>query len=295
MPLSIAYLGPSGTYAEQAANIYARWLKAQTQQEPVLCAYPTIAQSIKAVADKAVDLAIAPVENSIEGSVSITLDMLWHTEGLQIQSALELPIHHMLVSPAAQLTDIQKVYSHPQPLGQCQQWLSQYLPQAQLIPTSSTTDALQYINENSDCAAIASEPAATLYDLPILVRDIQDFAENCTRFWVITHPERALIIPHWQSSDNQYTSIVFSLRQNVPGALVRALQLFADRSINLSRIESRPTKRAMGDYIFYIDAEANLADASLQETLHHLACLTETLKVIGTYSLIKEDPESTDV
>jgi prephenate dehydratase len=295
MPRSIAYLGPSGTYAEQAANIYARWLKVQTQQEAVLCAYPTIAQSIKAVAEKTVDLAIAPVENSIEGSVSITLDMLWHTEGLQVQSALELPIHHMLVSNASQLGDIQVVYSHPQPLGQCQQWLSQYVPQAQLIPTSSTTDALQYINQKSVCAAIASEPAATLYDLPILVRNIQDFAENCTRFWVIAHSEREPHLPRWLKSGSQYTSIVFSLRQNLPGALVSALQLFADRSINLSRIESRPTKRTLGEYIFYVDAESNLADVSLQETLHHLEHLTETLKVIGTYSLIQEDPKSAAV
>ena len=287
MSLSIAHLGPAGTYAEQASQLYAQWYQAQTQLQCQLCPYPTIAQSIKAVADRQVDLAIAPVENSIEGSVSITLDLLWQTEELQISHAIELPIEHMFVTKAAQCSQIQRVYSHPQPLGQCQQWLNQNVPQAQLIPTSSTTDALQYIEGDVTVAAIASKPAAQLYNLPILVQDIQDYADNCTRFWIITHRESSLSIFQHSHPLAKYTSIAFSLQQNLPGSLVKALQLFADCAINLSRIESRPSKRSLGDYVFFIDAESNLTDPSLQSALESLTPLTESLKVLGTYNLLQ--------
>jgi prephenate dehydratase len=285
MSLSIAHLGPAGTYAEQASQLYAQRYQAQTQLSCQLLPYPTIAQSIKAVAEKQVDLAIAPVENSIEGSVSITLDLLWQTETLQVSHAMELPIEHMFVTKATQCLQVQRVYSHPQPLGQCQQWLSQNVPQAQLIPTSSTTDALKYIEDDLTAAAIASQPAAQLYNLPILVQDIQDYAENCTRFWIITHREFSPTI--FQHNPAKYTSIAFSLRQNLPGALVKALQLFADCAINLSRIESRPSKRSLGDYVFFIDAEANLTDPALQSALETLKQLTETQRVLGTYDLLQ--------
>lgn len=290
MSLSIAHLGPAGTYAEQASQLYAQWYKAKTQLSSKLLPYPTIAQSIKAVADQQVDLAIAPVENSIEGSVSITLDMLWQTEALQVSHALELPIEHMFVTKATRFLEVQRVYSHPQPLGQCQQWLTQNVPHAQMIPTSSTTDALQYVDLDLTAAAIASEPAAQLYNLPILVQNIQDYADNCTRFWIITHRKSSPAIFQHSQSFATYTSIAFSLRQNLPGSLVKALQLFADSAINLSRIESRPSKRSLGDYVFFIDAEANLTDPRMQEAFTHLKQLTESLKVLGTYDLIQSQP-----
>jgi prephenate dehydratase len=285
MSLSIAHLGPAGTYAEQASQLYAQCYQAQNQLACQLLPYPTIAQSIKAVADKQVDLAIAPVENSIEGSVSITLDLLWQTETLQVSHAIELSIEHMFVTKATQCFQVQRVYSHPQPLGQCQQWLNHNVPQAQLIPTSSTTDALKYIEDDPTAAAIASQPAAQLYNLPILVRNIQDYADNCTRFWIITHREFSPIL--FQHSPAKYTSIAFGLRQNLPGSLVKALQLFADCAINLSRIESRPSKRSLGDYVFFIDAEASLTDPSLQSALESLTQLTETQRVLGTYDLLQ--------
>jgi prephenate dehydratase len=286
MSFSIAHLGPSGTFAEQASRIYAQWYEAQTQIPTTLCAYPTIAQSIKAVSEQQVDIAIAPVENSIEGSVSITLDMLWQLETVQVSHALELPIEHMFVTKATQFSMVQRVYSHPQPLGQCQQWLTQQVPQAQLIATSSTADALKYIDADPTAAAIASEPAAKLYGLPILAQDIQDYADNCTRFWIITHRDRAILTSE-QKVLPQNTSLAFSLRQNLPGSLVKALQLFADCAINLSRIESRPSKRSLGDYVFFIDAEATLTDPQMQEALTKLETFTESLKILGTYNLLE--------
>jgi prephenate dehydratase len=128
MTVSIAHLGPPGTYAEQAALAYVNWVRQETGQEAILCPYPSIAQTVRAVDQGEVDLAVVPVENSIEGSVAVTLDTLWQLDKLQIQLALVLPIAHALLSHAQSLESIQTVYSHPQALAQCQGWLEQFLP-----------------------------------------------------------------------------------------------------------------------------------------------------------------------
>jgi prephenate dehydratase len=198
----------------------------------------------------------------------------------------------VLISQAKDLGKVQMVYSHPQPLGQCQRWLQQQLPQAQLVPTNSTTDALKYVEGSDTVAAIASEQAAQLYHLPIRARSIQDYADNCTRFLVVSRPHSPIVIPKIDSAPI-YTSIAFSLLKNVPGALVTPLQVFAERQINLSRIESRPTKRSLGDYVFFIDAEANLETEAMQTALSLLQQHTERLKVLGSYTVLQIAPQST--
>jgi prephenate dehydratase len=244
-----------------------------------------MAQTLYAVERAETDMAIVPIENSIEGSVTTTLDTLWQVDDLKICQALVQPIIHVLVTHTTKLTTLQTVYSHPQPLGQCQQWLAQHLPQVSLIPTHSTTEALNYIDADGTVAAITSERAAKLYDLPILERSIQDYPDNCTRFLVVTRPQSNIAIPPIPNS-TVFTSLAFSLRRNVPGSLVTPLQIFADRQINLSRIESRPSKRSLGDYVFFVDAEAALETEAMRSALLLLKEHTEQLKVLGDYAIL---------
>ncbi|NJR40063.1 MAG: prephenate dehydratase [Leptolyngbyaceae cyanobacterium CSU_1_4] len=273
MSTSIAHLGPIGTYAESAAIHY---IKTLTHSDVTLHPYPTIAQTLHAVVDRQVDIAVVPVENSIEGGVTFTLDTLWQLDNLQIQQALVLPISHGLLSVAASLEQVQTVYSHPQALSQCQEWLRKFLPTAQQVPANSTTEALQHLAEDATAAAISSQRAAQIYGLPVLVEGINDRPDNCTRFWVLS------LRPSWVGS---HSSLAFSLLANQPGALVKALQIFATRGINLSRIESRPTKRSLGDYLFFIDLEASFQDTEVQSALVELQTYTETIKTFGSYDI----------
>ena len=279
MTISIAHLGPNGTYAEQAALAYVNWVRQETGQEAILCPYPSIAQTLRAVDQGEVDLAVVPVENSIEGSVAVTLDTLWQLDNLQIQLALVLPIAHALLSHAQSLESIQTVYSHPQALAQCQGWLEQFLPNVQLIATNSTTEVLQQLEHDCTISAIASLRASQLYNLPILASGINDYPDNCTRFWVLAQSQP-------QIKGASHTTLAFSVGANVPGALVKPLQVFAQRGINLSRIESRPSKRSLGDYLFFIDLEADANSSLVQSALAELAAYTEILKLFGSYNVL---------
>jgi prephenate dehydratase len=284
MTFTISHLGPTGTYAEQAAIAYVQWWSEQTQQPlPRLMPFPSIAQTLYEVAEGRVDVAIAPIENSIEGSVTATLDTLWQSDNLKIRQAITLPIIHVLVAKAADFNSISRVYSHPQPLGQCRSWLHEHLPDAEMISMNSTTEALKLVQ--GTVAAIASERAAQIYNLPILAHSIQDYADNSTRFVIVTRPESPVAIPKLDLP--VYTSMAFSLTQNSPGVLVKILQVFAERQINLSRIESRPSKRSLGDYVFFIDAEACLESEMLKSVVGLLTQSTEYLKILGSYSTLK--------
>lgn len=284
MTLSIAHLGPVGTYAEQAAVFYLNWLTKNQGVEGILCPYPSIAQSLQAVVQGQAQLAVVPVENSIEGSVTMTMDTLWQLDSLRIQLALVMPIAHKLISSASSLDAIKTVYSHPQALAQCQGWLGQFLPNVQLIPSNSTTEALQGLKQDLTAAAIASSRAAQLYNLPILASSINDYPENCTRFWVVSHGQPDA--DYHVSTSYKYTSLAFSVPANVPGALVKPLQVFAEVGINLSRIESRPTKRSLGEYLFFVDLEADTTAAQMQSALAELTTHTEILKVFGSYNVL---------
>ncbi len=302
----IAHLGPIGTNAETAALAYVNWLSLEeTNSQCTLYPYSTISQALEASASGLVDCAIVPVENSIEGSVTVTLDTLWRLDALRIKHALVLPISHALLSNAKSFNEIQKVYSHPQALAQCQSWLGKFIPGAQLIPANSTTEALEYLQDSS-IAAISAPRAAELYNLPILAHPINDYPDNYTRFWVLgsgtggklenapeadgssitsakptanSHPDAA-------PSNCTHTSLAFSVPANMPGTLVKPLQVFASRGINLSRIESRPTKRSLGEYIFFMDVEADVCSALVLEALDELKNHTETLKIFGCYTLL---------
>ncbi|MBK1989924.1 prephenate dehydratase [Sphaerospermopsis aphanizomenoides BCCUSP55] len=281
MSVAIAHLGPAGTYSEQAAFFYLNWLKNNQKIEATLSPYATIAKSLQAVATQKASMAVVPVENSIEGSVSMTMDSLWQLDSLRIKLALVLPINHALISCADSLDNIETVYSHPQALAQCQGWLAKFLPNANLIASNSTTEALEQIPQAPTIAAISSSRAAELYHLPILASGINDYPENCTRFWVVSQEsqDEFLFTP-------THTSLAFSLPANVPGALVKALEVFAHLGINLSRIESRPTKRSLGEYLFFLDAEAGVSSPMMTSALAELSTCTEILKIFGSYSVL---------
>lgn len=276
MVISVAHLGPPGTYTEAAALAYLNRLSGETAQQALLRPYPSITQTLRAGIQGLADLAVVPVENSVEGSVSMTLDGLWQMNTLQIQHALVLPISHALISCTESLASIRTVYSHPQALAQCQRWLEQFLPKVQPIFTNATTEALQHLHLDKTAGVIASSRAAQLYNLPVLACPINDYPDNYTRFWVLG------LQP---SIGGSHTTLAFSVRANIPGALVKPLSCFASRGINLSRIESRPTKRSLGDYLFFIDLEADAREASVQSALEELATYTETLKIFGSYSI----------
>lgn len=283
MSFSIAHLGPPGTNTETAALAYTQWLQQSQGQDSILCPYPSIAQTLQAVAKQEADFAVVPVENSTEGSVTITLDTLWQLETLQIQKALVLPITHSLLSHASSLEEIQTVYSHPQALAQCQKVLETYLPHVQLVPTASTVEALRYLTQepnNESNGAIASSRASQLYNLPILMSSLNDYPDNCTRFWVVGLEA---------ATSGTYLSLGFTTPVNEPGALVRPLAVFAEREINLTRIESRPTKRSLGEYLFFIDIEGNLAQPHVKAALENLPQYTEVLKIFGNYDVLSID------
>lgn len=280
MTVKIAYLGPVGTYSETAALAFANSLPPQPHQ---LIPYPSIALALRSVVQNQADLAVVPVENSTEGSVVMTLDALWQLPRLQIQQELVLPISHALLSPQQSLTEIKTVYSHPQALAQCQKWLENNLPNVPIIPTNSTTEAIQILDREANSAAIASPRAAKLYHVPILIQPINDYPDNCTRFWVMaltSHPQ------------GERMSLAFQVLDQ-PGALVKPLEVFAKRQLNLSRIESRPTKRSLGEYIFFIDLEINLDQQHLiAETLEELTNYTDAIEVFGAYQVVNLPVES---
>jgi prephenate dehydratase len=272
MTITIAHLGPTGTYAELAALTYAKTLDSPNH----LTAYATIAQTLQAVASGQTDLAIVPVENSVEGGVTMTMDTLWQLD-LHIQKALIIPIQHALLSYSPTIESLQIVHSHPQALAQCQHWLVQHCSSAKTQPANSTTEMLPQLKLHPTWGAIASTRAAELYDLPILACPINDYPENRTRF---------LVLGNQPISGGAHTSVAFSMPVNRPGTLLKILKIIADRNINLSRIESRPTKRSLGEYVFFLDLEADLRQAETKATIADLISHAEILKLFGSYDLI---------
>ncbi|BAZ15524.1 prephenate dehydratase [Calothrix sp. NIES-4071] len=291
MNLSVAHLGPPGNYSEQAALFYINWLAKTQSTKAILCPYPSIAQSLKAVAQENALLAVVPAENSIEGSVTMTMDTMWQLDSLYIQLAIVMPIVHVLISCASSLDSVKTVYSHPQALAQCQGWLERFLPSVQMIATNSTTETLQKLEIEEGAATISSQRAAQLYNLPILAAGINDHPDNCTKFWVVSLGNKSqdlnqdLNLDLRRATNKRYTSLAFSLRANKPGALFKALRIFAQLNINLSRIESRPTKRSLGEYLFFIDLEADYDDEVMQSALKELSTDTEVLKIFGSYDV----------
>ena len=271
--MRLAFLGPVGTFGEQAAHQLA---ELEGLAAVTYVPLPGIRAVIQSLADGSCEGAVVPVENSVEGGVTTCLDALWEHPDLVIRRALVLPIRHALLGSGS-LDSISEVLSHPQALGQCGQWLSDHLPHALQLPTSSTAEAARMVRGSRFRGAIAAYAAAADHDLSVLAYPINDVPGNCTRFLLLGRGERSSVGP--------LLSLAFSLRANQPGALLQALACFADTGLNMSRIESRPSKREMGEYIFFVDLELDPSAEALPRALDQLRPLCEHLVLFGAYPL----------
>ena len=271
-PIRIAYLGPAGTFTEQAAVLFAG-----DNARSDLIPHSSITSSAESVAQREADVAVVPFENSLAGAVGETHDLIIHQLDLLIRDELVIPIEHcLIVAPDADISQIRVIYSHPQALGQCQRYLNRRFPDARTEATLSTAQAVARAVELGDhVAAIAPRRAAQLYDAQILELGIEDDHRNATRFVVLAHHD------HEPTGDDR-TTILFSTA-NRPGALLQALQHFADADINLTRIESRPARERLGSYLFLVDCDGHRSDPALANALEHLEPELESLRIIGSY------------
>ncbi len=270
MAKRLSYLGPAGTYSEEAALLYDQYA------ELVPC--PTIPSVCRAVSDGLVDEGIVPIENSIEGSVVYTLDYLIGETDLSIFNEVVLPIEHcLMIRPGATTEGIQLVYSHPQSLAQCRHFIEDNFPGAQPIASLSNSAAVNdMMDSDVPSAAIAPQRAAQIYGAEIVGVGIQDVTNNVTRFVLLgwrDHP------PTGQDK----TSFCFTFHEDAPGSLYNALGIFATRNINLVKIESRPTKEFLGRYNFLVDCEGHRESPEVKEALEDLERQVSSLKVFGSY------------
>jgi len=267
-PLRVAFLGPEGTFTHLAAR----------QQFGGSCqALPqgTIAAVFQAVERQRADYGVVPVENATEGSVDSTLDAFLDSP-IRICAEILLPVDQaLLMRPELDLGSVRRVYSHPQALGQCRRWLEAHLPQADRIEAPSTSEAARLAREDAEGAAVASEMAADLFGLKVAETKIQDLAANATRFLVLG--------PKASEPTGRDRTTLLAMAQDGPGALLHLLEPLAHRRLNLSRIQSRPARRKLWEYAFFLDVEGHESDPVLAEALEDLRGACASLKVLGSY------------
>ena len=231
-----------------------------------------------AVASGIAEEGVVPIENSLEGSVTYTLDILIEEARLFIRRELVLPIeHYLLVKPGTRAADVQTVYSHPQALGQCRDFLGRCFPKAQLVASLSTVAAVDDMKHSSaPAAAISPKRAAQLYGVDILAQSIQDNSSNATRFVVLANSDHP-------PTGKDKTSLCFSFTEDKPGLLYNVLGEFAIRKINLAKVESRPTKQSLGEYIFLIDCEGHREDPLVKGVIEFVRSQTSMFRIFGSY------------
>ena len=266
--LTIAYLGPAGTYTHEAA-------RNKFGASVAYAAQSNITEVFNLVARKNADFGVVPIENSTEGAITHTLDEFMDSE-LKICAQIVLRIEHNLLSMGPR-EEIRRIYSHPQSLGQCRQWLRSNFPAAEVIETSSNTRAAQHAAEEPGTAAIAGKMAAELYKLNILEASIQDSAYNTTRFLVIG----AHSCPR---TGHDKTSLMFGVHDRA-GALFDALEAFKRLDISMSKIESRPSRRKAWEYFFFVDVDGHADDPRTVEALEELQKHCTRVKVLGSYPM----------
>ena len=271
--LKIAFQGELGAYSETAVyNFFGQNVEVKPCKS-----FDEVFENIKA---GTVDYGVVPIENSIEGSVNRTYDLFLEYD-LKVCGEIIIRISHCLIAhKGATIEEIDTVYSHPQALAQCRKFLEQHKLRA--ISTFDTAGSVKMIKEKNmmDSAAIASERAAKIYDMSILAREIEDIKNNSTRFFVLDKKDS----PY---SGEDKTSIIFATK-SIPGALYKILGEFADRKINLTKIESRPTKQTPWEYHFYLDFEGHRTEQKCQETLESIKDKTIFIKILGSYKAAKK-------
>jgi len=265
-----AYLGPKGTFSEEALLALG-----VDDLEPVPC--PSIEEVFAVVGAGRADAGIVPIENSVEGSVNATLDTLAFDSDLTISAETVLEVRHALIAaPGTQLSDIREVVSHPHATAQCRKWLSRNLPNAEVAAANSTAEAVESAVGQQGVAAVGTRLAAERYGGVVLSDSIEDFADNKTRFVVVDRDQPA------RSGDDK-TSLALFLHRDKPGALLMILSEFAYGEINLTKIQSRPTKRVLGEYMFFVDLEGHQTDAAVATALNCLRLKLRTVKILGSY------------
>lgn len=266
-PLLVAYLGPEGSFT-QAATL--KQFGGSIELKPM----STIMDVFHAVETDKASYGVVPVENSTEGMVSHTLDRFIDTP-LKITGEVSIRIHHYLLSKHSDLAEIDKIYAHPQAFSQCRQWLAANLPNSELIPVSSNSEAAKKVATEPNAAAIAANRAAEIYDLQTLACNIEDEADNTTRFLVIGRQDVG-------PSGDDKTALLVSTK-NKPGALYSLLQPLAENGITMSRIESRPARTGVWEYVFFIDIEGHRTEDEVASALAKLEHESSMCRVLGSY------------
>ncbi|WP_375424277.1 prephenate dehydratase [uncultured Friedmanniella sp.] len=283
-PAHYGYFGPAGTFTHQALLTLPA-----LSGEPI--PYPTVGQALQAVRDGDVTAVLVPIENSVEGGVTATLDNLTYGDPLVITREVLLPIQFGLYGrPGTRLSEVRQVLTHPHAAAQCRDWLASHLPEATVTEGGSTAGAAAEVADPQSRfdAAVCATVAGEMYRLVPLAERIADNAEAVTRFVLVSRPG-----PVAPATGADKTTMVLFMREDHPGALLEILEQFASRGVNLCRIESRPTKRTLGDYCFSVDAEGHLDDARLSEALMGLHRVCAEVVFLGSYP--RADGERTDV
>ena len=272
---SYAYLGPQGTYSHEAALAFIQ--AAADDGELIECG--TISDAFELVDRGRSTYAVVPIENALEGSVNETLDAFVFTSQAQIIAELVLDIHHnLIVAPGTRLVDITQVMSHPQALGQCRRWLLKNLPGRANEAATSTAEAVRLAVNSPGNAGIGTGLAAQLFGGEIIQEQIEDHYGNQTRFVLVGHKAAA-------RSAKSKTSLALFMKEDRPGTLLMILAEFAYAGVNLTKIQSRPTKRALGDYMFWIDIEGHAEDPDIKTALDSLRLKLREVKLLGSYAL----------
>ncbi|MBI5328436.1 MAG: prephenate dehydratase [Deltaproteobacteria bacterium] len=266
-PLHVAYLGPKATFTHQAC-MHFFGLSAEFIPEK------DIADIFDDVERGKVDFGVVPIENTTEGVVSHTIDM-FVTSDIKICGEITMEVSLSLLNRTGKIHDVKKIYSHPHAIAECKEWLRGRFPDVPLFDVSSTAMAAQTSSEDLSSAAIASEFAATLYDLQVVERKIEDHSNNFTRFLVIgkKNPDK---------SGDDKTSVMFAVK-DMPGALYEILKPFAERGINLTKIESRPQKGKAWEYIFFVDMDGHVSDSKVSKSIKELETKCSFMKIMGSY------------
>ena len=270
----IAFLGPPGTFTEEALLGQSDLAAAE------LVAYESMPEVLAATASGEVDLGFVALENSIEGSVLLVLDSLVFGHDLLIQREVELSIHQNLLGPAGMtLADVRRVVSFPDAMAQCRDFFHRELPKVEVVASNSTAEAVREVGESKPegTAALGSALAGRLYGLEVVAPEVEDHADNRTRFAVVARSG----IPAPTGHDK--TSIVCFQRDDHPGSLHAMLGQFSARNINLTKLESRPTKHSLGDYCFIIDLEGHVDDEVVADCLRDLHASLAGVKFLGSY------------
>jgi prephenate dehydratase len=266
--LQVAYLGPPGTFTEEAAR--------RQYPDARLMAFPSVARVAEAVEKGLAERGVAAIENSIEGPVTDTLDVLIHGSDLKICAEILVSIEHcLMVRAGTDRSDIKVIYAHPQALAQCREYLSREYAAARLEATYSNALAAAQAVSSDGAAAIASRRAAELYGADIMAENIQDIASNVTRFVAVGHEDSP-------PTGDDKTSIAYSV-VDTPGSLVASLKAFAERSLNLTKIESRPSRTNLGVYIFLIDCQGHRQEPAVRYALEEVKDQTFFFKILGSY------------